>query len=177
MPNSVYIATSLDGYIADSKGGVAWLQDVPNPEKSDFGFGAFMETIDAVVMGRATFETVLGFDCDWAYAKPVFVLSSTLTTVPDELAGTVEIIQGTPDHVVSALAKRGYTRLYIDGGKTIQGFLRADRIDDLIVSRLPILLGDGIPLFGMLPEPMAFEHVSTEVLAEALVKSHYRRRR
>ena len=83
MSNIVYIATSLDGYISDKDGGLEWLQMVPNPDNLDFGWADFMSRIDAIVMGRITFETVCGFDCDWPYSKPVFVLSNTLTSLPD----------------------------------------------------------------------------------------------
>ena len=177
MPNIVYIATSLDGYIADRDGGVEWLQEIPNPEASDCGFAEFMAGVDAVVMGRVTYETVLGFDCEWPYSKPVIVLSRTLTAVPEELSGKVEFLSGPPADVVAHLRGRGFERLYVDGGRTIHGFLGADLIDELIVSTLPILLGGGTPLFDALPGRLTFEHVRTEVLLDAIVKSHYRRGR
>jgi len=85
MPNVVYIATSLDGYIADANGSLDWLNTVPNPDSTDYGFADFMDGIDALVMGRKTFETVLGFGGDWPYSKPVFVLSSTLKALPETL--------------------------------------------------------------------------------------------
>jgi dihydrofolate reductase len=177
MPNIVYIATSLDGYIADAEGGLDWLHDLPNPEQSDFGFANFMNGIDALVMGRVTFETVCGFDVDWPYNKPVFVLSRTLESVPDALTGLAEVVHGSLAKVSEKLHGRGLHRLYIDGGKTVQSFLAQDRIDELIVTRFPLLLGGGTPLFGPLTAPLAFEHLSTEVLAGALVQSHYRRKR
>lgn len=77
--NSVFIATSLDGFIADKNGRIDWLHSIPNPENDDMGYVKFEEKIDALVIGRGTFETVLGFDVDWPYHKPVFVLSNKLT--------------------------------------------------------------------------------------------------
>lgn len=177
MPNTVYVATSLDGYIADRDGGLGWLESTPHPAGDDLGFAAFMEGIDALVMGRVTFETVLGFDCAWPYTKPVFVLSTSLTSTPAELRGKGEVIQGSPDDVSEDLARRGFTRLYVDGGRTIQGFLEADRIDELILTTLPVLLGGGTPLFGVLPATLAWDLVGTEVLLDALVQSRYRRKR
>ena len=91
MSNIVYIATSIDGYIAKKDGGLDWLNEVPNPDKSDFGFSNFMDSIDAIIMGRNTFEIVLSFG-EWPYNKPVFVLSNTLKTVPDNLKNKAEIL-------------------------------------------------------------------------------------
>ncbi|MGI9276141.1 MAG: dihydrofolate reductase family protein [Endozoicomonas sp.] len=175
MSNIVYIATSLDGYIADSDGGLDWLQTVPNPEHDDFGFAEFMAGIDALVMGRNTFDVVCGFGGEWPYPKPVFVLSSSLKEIPAEYKDKAELVCGSLKEVVESLRQRGFNNLYTDGGKTIQSFLQAGMIDEMIITRIPILLGGGIPLFGSLPEHMTFEHVGTKVLLDALVQSHYRR--
>ncbi len=177
MANIVYIGASLDGYIADKDGGLDWLHSVPNPGNSDFGWADFMGRIDAIVMGRKTFETVCGFDCDWPYSKLVFVLSGTLTSLPEEFEGKAELVNGSLSEVLAAIHAKGHQELYIDGGATIQSFLREDLIDEMIITTVPILLGGGTPLFGELPEPMAFKHVKTEVLLNAMVKNHYRRRR
>lgn len=176
MTNYVYIATSLDGFIADRDGGIEWLTGLPDPEGGDFGFAEFLGGVDAIVMGRKTFETVLGFGA-WPYDKPVFVLSTTLAEAPAHLAGKAEIMAGDPRSVVAALRDRGYQSLYVDGGRTIQGFLDADLIDELIITTVPILLGDGVPLFGRLGRALAFRHVSTEGLSPDLVKSRYVRDR
>ncbi|KEQ16737.1 dihydrofolate reductase family protein [Endozoicomonas numazuensis] len=176
MSNFVYIGTSLDGYIADSNGGLDWLQMVPNPHNEDLGMDEFMAGIDALVMGRNTFEAVCGFDVDWPYSKPVFVLSSTLKGIPVEYQDKAELVSGSLEEVVETLHRKGFNNLYIDGGKTVQSFLQADMIDEMIITRVPILLGDGIPLFGSLPEHMTFEHVSTKVLLDAMVQSHYQRK-
>lgn len=174
MANYIYIATSLDGFIATKDGGLNWLSEIPNPDQSDFGFAEFMNGIDAIVMGRNTFEVVTSFGI-WPYEKPVFVLSNTLQAVPEEFTDKAEIIQGKPSEVMQTLNDQGYKNLYIDGGKTIQSFLKEELIDEMILTRIPILLGEGIPLFGKLEQAQLFEHKKTEVFNNALVKSCYTR--
>ena len=175
MSNIVYIATSIDGYITDKEGGLDWLHAIPNPDNLDLGFGDFIDRIDAIVMGRKTFDTVCNFDCDWPYIKHVFVLSNSLTSIPEEYEEKAELISGPLQEMVSVINQKGYKELYIDGGVTIQNFLKEDLIDEMIITTIPILLGGGIPLFGELSGKMPFEHFKTEVLLNALVQSHYRR--
>jgi len=176
MTNYVYIATSLDGFIATSEGDLDWLSETPSPENSDYGFSEFIQSIDAIVMGRKTFEKVLTFEV-WPYDKPVFVLSSGRISIPKELDGKVEPITGNPTEIVEQLNVLGHENLYIDGGVTIQGFLEEDLVDEMIITRVPILLGDGIPLFGKLTNRLHFYHKKTEFLNENLVKSYYVRTR
>lgn len=173
MPNIVYIATSLDGYIADKDGGLDWLNATPNPDNQDFGWSVFMDRIDALVMGRNTFETVCSFGGEWPYLKPVFVLSNSLTEIPQAYSDKAELVSGPIAAVVDTLNAKGYSSLYIDGGKTIQSFLEADLIDELIITQIPTLLGGGVPLYGQLTEPLAYEFVNTTVHLKALVQSHY----
>ncbi|MCP4116784.1 MAG: dihydrofolate reductase [Desulfobacteraceae bacterium] len=177
MSNIVYIATSLDGYISDKDGGLDWLQMVPNPDNLDFGWANFMNRIDAVVMGRKTFETVCSFDCDWPYTKPVFVLSSSLKSFPEEYEGKAEAIGGPVSEVLKTIKNKGYEHLYIDGGVTVQNFLKEDLIDEMIITVIPVLLGGGTPLFSELPKQMEFECVKSEVILDAMVKNHYRRKK
>lgn len=172
MANFVYIATSLDGFIADSNGGLDWLMNVPNPEGSDFGFAEFMERVDGLIMGRNTFEKVLTFG-EWPYNKKVFVLSNSLTNIDDKLKDKVEIINGKLKALLKELNERGFSNLYIDGGRVIQNFMNEDLIDEMIITRVPVLLGSGIPLFGKLLKPINFSKVETTRLTEILVKSHY----
>lgn len=175
--NKVFIATSLDGFIADRNHGIEWLEMVPNPDKDDCGYNSFIAGIDALVMGRVTFDTVVGFN-QWYYNKPVFVLSNTLTSLPQGYEDRAELIKGNSlDEILEVLHTRGYNNLYIDGGKTIQQFLNADLIDELIITKLPILLGDGPPLFGWLPGHLEWEHTHTQVYLGQLVQSHYKRKR
>ncbi|UUV18474.1 dihydrofolate reductase family protein [Fusobacteria bacterium ZRK30] len=173
MANYIYIATSLDGYIASEDGGLEWLNEFPNPTNSDYGFNDFMQRVDALVMGRNTYEKVLSFG-QWPYTKKVFVLSSKLKEVPEELSDKVEIISGDIKAVTADLNKKGYVNLYIDGGKVIQSFLKEGLIDEMIITRIPILLGAGISLFGKLDKPVRFDEVETEILDDFLIKSHYK---
>lgn len=177
MSNIVYVGASLDGYIADKDGGLDFLQSVPNPDNLDFGFQKFMDGIDALVMGRKTFETVLGFGGPWPYSKPVFVLSSVMNSVPESLAGKAGIIHGTPEEIVAELCAKGFSRLYIDGGQVIRSFFERDMVDELIVTIIPVLLGGGTPLFGAFPSQMRFKLESSQVFLGALVQSRYSRAR
>ena len=175
--NKVFIARSLDGYIADKNGGLDWLNSVSNPDHLDLGYEKFIMGVDAIVMGRTTFEVVCSFDIQWPYKIPVFVLSKTLDSVPEGLKNKVEIISGPLSEILKQIHKKGYKQLYIDGGVTVQNFLKEDLIDELIITTIPILLGGGIPLFGELPREMEFEHVESHLYLDALVQDCYRRKR
>jgi dihydrofolate reductase len=169
MKASVFIATSLDGFIARANGDLDWL---PPGGGEPHGYDEFMATVDALVIGRKTFETVLAFDT-WPYGeKPVFVLS-TRTLAPAPLGAVVECMSGAPAHIVSQLAARGIRHVYVDGGITIQGFLQAGLIQRLIITRIPVLLGAGIPLFGPLRRDIVLRHVGTRQFASGLVQSEY----
>ena len=176
MTNYVYIATSLDGFIATSDGNLDWLYEIPNPDGSDYGYGEFMSNIDAIVMGRNTFEQVLTFG-EWPYDKPVFVLSNSLTELPKDVLNQAEIVSGELKTIVNQLKLRGYNNLYIDGGATIQSFLKEDLIDEMIITRFPILLGNGFPLFSRLDARLNLTHRKTEIYNNTLVKSYYTRDR
>lgn len=175
--NKVFIACSLDGYIAGKNGEIDWLDMIPNPEGLDLGYYKFMAGIDALIMGRASFETVLGFGGEWHYKCPVFVWSSTLNSIPEQYREKAELVTGSVQEILAVVHKKGYRRLYIDGGKTIQSFLKADLIDEMIITRIPILLGGGIPLFGGLTQRLEFDHLESQVLLDQLVQDHYKRKR
>ncbi len=177
MSNIVYIGTSLDGYISSVDGSLDWLNSVPNPSGSDLGFSQFMEQVDAIVMGRITFETVVGFGLGWHYPIPGIILSSTLDTAPEGFADHIQFAKGSPSDIVQFANQLGYHDLYIDGGKTIQRFLQDDLIDEMIITELPILLGGGDRLFGQLEQSLMFDLVGTEVLLNQMVKKHHRRQR
>lgn len=176
MSNKVYIATSIDGFIATPNGGLKWLEEIPNPDKSDFGFSEFVSGIDAIIMGRKTFDKVLSFNA-WPYDKPVFVLSNLLKNVPLSLEGCAEIIKGDIKEIISDLNAKGFRNLYIDGGKVIQSFLKRDLIDEMIISQVPIILGNGIPLFGVIDRKLNFKLIKSEVFNSSLVKNYYQRDR
>lgn len=168
----VYIARSLDGFIAGKNGDLDWLNDIPNPDNSDFGFAEFMSNIDAVVMGRNTFEKVQSFGM-WPYTKPVYVISASLRELAQEYAGKAEILNLKPSEIIKKLNRYGMKNLYVDGGALIQSFLSEDLVDEIIVTSIPVLLGNGIPLFGPLSHTLKFKHRKTEVFNNSLVKSHY----
>lgn len=174
MSNIVYIAASLDGFIADKDGGLEWLQNTPNPDGIDFGYKDFIDRIDAIIMGRRTFEVVLGFGIEWPYKKPVFVLTNTLKVVSDILKEHVEIITGNLQDIVNNLNKRGLKNIYIDGGSTIQSFLKENLIQEIIITTIPIILGGGVPLFSELQNSVSLELIKSEVFKDSIVQNHYR---
>lgn len=149
MKCSVFIATSLDGYIARSDGSIDWLEQANQliPAGEDCGYAAFMESIDALVMGRHTFEKKVQFS-KWPYTKPVIVLSTQAIQVPENLKNHVFIYNLAPTELVKHLAAQGYQHLYIDGGLTIQRFLAAKLINEITLTLIPTLLGEGKRLFA-----------------------------
>ncbi len=169
MKASVFIGTSVDGFIARTNGDLDFL---PPGGGEPHGYSEFMDTVDALVIGRKTFETVLAFDT-WPYgAKPVFVLSSrALARAPD--GAVVEHMSGKPAEILSQLEARGFGHVYIDGGVTIQGFFRAGLIQRLIITHVPVLIGEGIPLFGTLPHDVRLRHLATRHFPSGLVQSEY----
>lgn len=175
--NSIFIATSLDGYIADKNGKIDWLQSIPNPLNIDMGYHDFMETVDALVMGRKTFETVCSFDIEWPYTKPVFVLSHNLKEIPKEYLDKAFLVKGTVQEILKQIHQKEYYRLYIDGGNTIQSFLKADLIDDMIITTIPVLLGGGTPLFSELSEKLMFRCTDSKVFLDSIVQNHFVRDR
>ena len=170
MRASVFIATSLDGFIARKDGSLDWL---PGDEVEPHGYTEFMATVDGIVMGRRTFETVLTFG-GWPFGRtPVIVLSSKPSGLKAPEGADCTFMGGAPLEIAARLGRQGMTHLYVDGGVTIQGFLEAGLIDRLVITRIPVILGDGIPLFGPLAHDIRLEHVSTRSYASGLVQSEY----
>jgi dihydrofolate reductase len=171
MTVSVFIGTSLDGFIARPDGDLDFL---PEGGGEPHGYNEFIASVDAIVLGRKSFEKVLTFE-PWPYGdKRVVVLSSRPVDLTAARGGVVEQMAGAPAEIVSQLATSGAHHLYIDGGVTIQGFLRAGLIQRLIITRVPVLIGDGIPLFGTLPRDIPLRHVGTRQYPSGLVSSEYR---
>ncbi|MDH3733105.1 MAG: dihydrofolate reductase family protein [Gemmatimonadota bacterium] len=168
MRGSVFVGTSLDGFIARANGALDFLPDDPEPH----GFEEFLASVDALVWGRNTYDVVQEFGT-WFYGeKPVFVLSSRDLKEPPAGA-VVTRMSGSPADVVSALEERGIDHIYVDGGDTIQQFIRAGFIQRLIITRIPVLIGSGIPLFGALDHDIALTHVATRHYRSGLVQSEY----
>jgi dihydrofolate reductase len=169
MNASVFVGASVDGFIARPDGGLDWL---PSGGGEEHGYEAFIASVDVLVIGRHTYETVLGFGA-WPYGeKPVFVLS-TRGLPPAPAGAVVERMEGEPAEILARLAERGFRHAYVDGGITIQRFLRAGLIRRLVVTRVPVLIGAGIPLFGELPHDVPLRHVATRQFSSGLVQSEY----
>jgi dihydrofolate reductase len=170
MKASVFIGTSVDGFIARPNGEFDFL---PEGGGEPHGYDEFMASVDALVIGRKTFETVLAYPA-WPYGdKRVVVLSSRPVDVSAVRGGIVEQMAGSPTEIVSKLAASGVNHIYVDGGITIQRFLRAGLVQRLIITRVPVLIGDGIPLFGALPRDLRLRHIATQQYPSGLVKSEY----
>lgn len=175
MKTSVYIGTSLDGFIAKTDGNIDWLTPYGD-EEAVHAYEEFIRGIDAIVIGRGTFEKILSFPT-WPYEKTVFVLSTSLKQLPGALENKATILSMNPKDLLNHLSTLGFSSIYVDGGKVIQGFLKEDLIDNLIISKVPVLIGDGIPLFGFLSEDLKFKHIRTETQSNGLVRSFYQRER
>lgn len=176
---SVYVGVSVDGYIARLDGQVDFL-DSAEPIDDDMGYGEFMASIDILVMGRNTYDWVVTMiatneDVDWPYGEtPVMVLTHRALDVPPDLVDVVESTGLAPRELLAELRSRGFQHAYVDGGQTVQGFLRAGLIDELIITQVPILIGQGIPLFGEIPDDVKLHHVDTTVFDNGCIQTHYR---
>jgi dihydrofolate reductase len=167
---SVFVGTSVDGFIARPNGELDFL---PPGGGEPHGYDEFIASVDALVIGRNTFETVLAFPA-WPYGdKRVVVLTSRPLDLSAVRGGKVEQMSGPPSDIVAQLAATGAHHLYIDGGITVQRFLRAGLVQRLVITRVPVLIGDGIPLFGALPRDVRLHHVATQHYPSGLLKSEY----
>jgi dihydrofolate reductase len=170
MKASVFVGTSLDGFIARSNGDLDFL---PPGGGEPHGYDEFIASVDTIVIGRQTFETVLTMK-PWPYGgKRVVVLSSRPVDFSAVVGGVVEQMAGSPAEIVAQLAATGAKHLYIDGGITIQRFLCAGLIQRLTITRVPVLIGDGIPLFGSIPRDIRLRHIVTRHYPSGLVSSEY----
>ena len=182
---SVFLGMSVDGFIARPDGDLAWLTGggqadgngaggAPDDgEGGDFGFAEFVSGVDALVMGRSTYEVIAPL-AEWPYqGKPVHVISTTLE--PDADARIT--VHRSFDEAVAALTAAGYRRVYVDGGRTVHDFLAAGLVGDLTLSRVPVLIGEGHTPFGPLPADVRLEHVRTQTFPGGMVQTTYRVRR
>jgi dihydrofolate reductase len=166
---AVFLGLSVDGRIARDDGDLDWLL-ARGEAAGDAGFTPFVESIDAVVMGRLSYEAIAGFD-DWPYlGRPIHVISATLATDIDPRI----TVHRSPEAAVDALQRDGHRRVYVDGGQTVRWFLAAGLVDDLTLSAVPVLIGDGPSLFGSLGGDVDLEHVRTTVLDGGMVQTTYR---
>lgn len=170
----VFIATSLDGFVARPDHRLDWLMKYDTTNE-DHGFEALMDKVDGLIMGSGSFRTVLGFG-EWPYRKPVVVLSQSMTDadIPDHLAGLVRISGLDPVDLMAELDREGWQRAYVDGGRIVQSFLRAGLISDLTVTLVPVLIGEGIPLFGPLDKDIDLEFVRATPFPSGMLQTVYR---
>ncbi|WP_119168984.1 dihydrofolate reductase family protein [Algihabitans albus] len=170
----VFIATSLDGFVARRDHRLDWLMK-QNTEGEDHGYEAFLAGVDGLVMGSGSYKTVLGFG-DWPYAKPVIVMSTSLSRadVPAELADRVRVTDLGPRDLMRELQAEGWSRAYIDGGQVVQSFLRANLIRDLVVTLVPILIGEGRRLFGEIAEDIDLDLLGVTSFPSGLVQTRYK---
>jgi dihydrofolate reductase len=170
MMTSVFVGTSVDGFIARRNGKYDFLAA---GEREPHGYDEFIASVDALVIGRKTYETVLSFR-EWPYGdRLVIVLSSRPLDLSGIRGGRVEQMSGSPSEIYSQLSARGVKHLYVDGGITVQEFLRAGLIQRITVTRVPVLIGDGIPLFGSLPHDIQLRHIATQTYTSGMVKTEY----
>lgn len=175
MPTAhVFIATSLDGFIARADGDLSWLL-ARDDANEDHGYPAFISDKDMIVMGRGTYEKALTFG-EWPYDLPVLVLSRRLADAPEggSVKYKVQFSSRTPKETMEELATKGVRRIYVDGGQLVQSFLREGLITDMVITQVPVLIGSGKPLFGTLPQDIDLKLVSSISFPSGLVQSRYR---
>lgn len=171
MKISVFCGTSVDGFIARLNDTFDFLD---TPGGGPHGFVEFFNSVDVVVIGRRTFDVVRKIGQFGLYGKKtVVVLSSGKLDLSAVKGAKLEQMSGTPEEIVAKLDKRGLKHAYVDGGITIQKFLAAGLVDSITVTRVPVLIGDGIPLFGPVPQDISLSHVKTKSFAGGLVQSVY----
>jgi dihydrofolate reductase len=170
----VFIATSLDGYIARTDGDIDWLLQRDDPNE-DHGYSSFISDKEMIVMGRGSYEKVLSFDT-WPYTVPVLVLSKQLadSPVPQALTGKLRFTKHSPQDVMRELARQEIRQIYVDGGQLVQSFLRQGLVTDMVITTVPVLIGSGRPLFGTLPHDVDWRLVSSRSFPSGLVQSTYR---
>lgn len=175
MKYNVFIATSLDGFIATLSGGIDWLESLPPLENEDYGYQKFVDKQDAILMGRNTFEKVLSFGF-WPYELPVFVLSQTPNLVPVELKGKATQLNRSIIEIEALFTDLGFENIYIDGGKLISSFLDLNLVEELILTHMPISLGTGIRLFETEKEKIQRWHlVDIKSFSNGILQTHYTR--
>ena len=182
MKCSVFIATSVDGYIATPDGGVDWLEAAGDPgadmdEFADMGFGDYLATVDCMIMGRKCLEKIASFELtpeQWPYGDiPIVTLSNTLSAVPAGLPPTVELYSGEIDVLIEQLETRGCSHAYVDGGTTITGLLELGLINEITLTRAPVILGGGLPLFGELSRNIKLEQARAQAYPNGFVQERY----
>lgn len=173
MRASAFIATSIDGYIARSNYSIDWLEEASAGETQDFGYENFIRSVSVIVMGRKTFQKVLTFP-EWPYySMRVIVMSSTFKEVPEALENTVQLFGGTVEELHYLLESEGEQHVYIDGSRVIQSYIKAGLLTDITLTTIPILIGDGIRLFGPIDQDIKMAHHETRAFQNGFVQTSY----
>ena len=170
-----FLGMSLDGFIAGPNDELDWLDEMPPIEGEDYGYLAFTSDVDALVMGRRTFETVVALVDEWPWNKPVVVMSSSMTELPDN-AKDCEIFRGSPKALANLAEGRRWKKIYIDGGQLVSSFINTGLLCSMIVSILPVVRGEGIPLLGGLDAPQWLDHLATKTYQNGMVQLTYERK-
>jgi len=181
MKCSVYIATSADGYIATPEGGVDWLHTSGNLEadmgSDDMGYQSFMDSVDCIIMGRKCMEMISSMNLSpeqWPYGDiHIVVLSNSIKEPPENLTGKVEMFSGEVPDLVKKLDGKGFKHAYIDGGSTITSFLNLKLINEMTITKVPLLLGEGIPLFGKINQCVKLENSKASVFPNEFIQVKY----
>lgn len=178
MKTTIYMGISLDGFVARPDDGLDFLPAPPDEaEAGEDAFTAFLRTVDALVMGRRTFEVVMGFGPDgWAYGQtPLVVLSRSLTdaTLPEGTPPTVRVAAGEPAVVLADLEAQGVGHVYVDGAQTARDFLARGLVTDLVITLVPVLIGEGISLWGPLPGDVRLSLVDVKAVGGGMAQLHY----
>lgn len=182
MKSSVFIATSMDGFIAKNDGSVDWLHTAGNPEadmgdQADMGFADFMASVDCMIMGRKCMEMISSMNLtpeQWPYGDTrIIALSNTLKEAPENVKDKVEMYSGDLNDLIAALESDGFNHAYIDGGKTIQAFINLGLINEMTITRAPVLLGEGLPLFGKINRDIKLEQTQSTVFANDFIQEKF----
>ena len=174
METIVYIATTLEGYITRPEGELDWLID-PDfvDEGEDYGFTKLLDSVSCVVMGRHTFESLMNAH-EWPCGnKRLVVMTQSMSELPEHTPETVELFAGEPAELVNKLALEGESKVFLDGGQLIRSFNAKGLVDRLILTRVPVLIGSGVPLFGALKTDIKWKHIRTQSYKSGLVQSEY----
>ncbi len=174
MKTFVFLGVSLDGYIARTDGNLDFL-DLYQDGTEDYGYSDFIKNIDIILMGRKTFEKVITFE-EWPYTIPVYIATNKGIVIPEKFKELCHTISGSPVEIINFFKSKNFHNLYIDGGITIQPFLFQNLIDELTISRLPVLIGDGIPLFLKNQNEIHLTHKQTIVYKNGIIKSIYEKK-
>ena len=183
MKCSAFIATSVDGFIARVDGSIDWLNTAGNSEadmenQADMGMNDYMSSIDCMVMGRKCMDTISNMNLtaeQWPYGDiKIMVLSNSLKEAPENLKGKVEMYSGDLHQLISNLEEKGFKHAYIDGGTSIQNFINLKLIDEITITRIPVLLGEGISLFGKTFKDIKLEHARANTFPNDFIQVKYK---